>query len=575
MDCLKKFVAYFISSKKELARYSFLSLIVALLELLGVALTYPFVLQLLSAEKSDCWYKSPIFLGLLIVALFLAKNIFMIFYTYLQAKFTKNIEAEINLKFMKFFLSAPYQKTSEISFAKKNNILGCIIPSVTNNYVLRLLNLNVNFFIFGLISILLVIKFPLATAVTVIFALVLISIQNSYFKPRLAKISKNISDSSILYNQRTNEALLNIKSVKASNNEKYFFSNYKEAILKFYKLNRDASFFNTIPPYITEPFIIILLFILLAIISCQTIEEPQKLLASFAVIVSAIFRLAPTISRIQVNLNGISSALPMVKELINLYEDLDIKNTNPLADKKFIEFTSNITLKDVTFCYRAGVPVLKDINLTINKGEFIGIAGLSGAGKTTLADVISNLLKIRQGEILIDGRPYSSPLNIGYIPQEFNILNSSIRENIAFGHSEINDERVIESLKKAQLYDFIVQNYKDGIYANPFVDSTGFSQGQKQRIAIARALYTNPDILILDEATSSLDLKTEDEICNVLKALKGEKTIIAIAHRLSTIKSADRIIYMENGTISDIAPFNELIKRSVSFKELVNLASVK
>ena len=133
---------------------------------------------------------------------------------------------------------------------------------------------------------------------------------------------------------------------------------------------------------------------------------------------------------------------------------------------------------------------------------------------------------------------------------------------------------VLVHLKKAQLYDFIIENYKEGIEANPFVDSTGFSQGQKQRLAIARALYSNPDILILDEATSSLDLKTEDEICSVLNSLKGEKTIIAIAHRLSTIKSADRIVFMKNAEIKDIAAFDELISKNKDFKELVELSEI-
>ena len=122
------------------------------------------------------------------------------------------------------------------------------------------------------------------------------------------------------------------------------------------------------------------------------------------------------------------------------------------------------------------------------------------------------------------------------------------------------------------MFDFVTENYNEGIYAEPFTDSNGFSQGQKQRLAIARALYSEPDILILDEATSSLDLKTEDEICTVLNTLKGEKTIIVIAHRLSTIKSADRIVYMENGAISAVGNFTELKNQSAGFNELIKIA---
>ena len=200
---------------------------------------------------------------------------------------------------------------------------------------------------------------------------------------------------------------------------------------------------------------------------------------------------------------------------------------------------------------------------------------MSGAVKTTLVDIIAGLLKPDKGEIFIDGKIQALPLKIGYIPQEVSIINATIRENVAFGSNKIDDKKIINALKKAQLYDFIMQNYSDGIYANPFVDSTGFSQGQKQRLAIARALYSTPDILILDEATSSLDLKTEDELCSVLLSLRGEKTILAIAHRLSTIKSADKIIFMKNSEIVDISEFNDLINKNNDFKELVKLASFK
>lgn len=574
-SCYKRFFTYFNKNKKSFVIYSCSSFLVGILELSGVALTYPFVLKLLSDNNQGSFLNSPIIIGLAIVLLFIAKNIFMIFYTYFQAKLTKAIEAEVNLSFVKYFLAAPYQETMHISFAEKSNILNCLIPNSINNFVLRLQNLSVNFFIFCLISLFLVIKFLLATIITITCAIVLIYTQNLFFKPRLNKNAKKITESSFIYAQKTNEALLNIKGVKISNNEKFFFDNYKSAISNFYKTSVETLFLNTIPPYITEPFIIILLFILLAIISCQTYTEPEKLIASFAVIVSAIFRLAPTISRIQVNLNGINSALPIVEDLLNIYEKFKVSEIKEISQKKFIQFNNFIELKNLYYSYEPDKWALKDINVKINKGEFIGIAGLSGAGKTTLADIITGLLKPEKGEFLVDGKEINGPLKIGYIPQEFNLIEGSIKKNVMFGSSIEDDEKVIDALKKAQLYDYIIANYKEGINANPFVDSTGFSQGQKQRLVIARALYSNPDILIMDEATSSLDLKTEDEICNILKSLKGEKTIIAIAHRLSTIKFADKIIFMKNAAIEDIAAFDELINRNEDFNELVRIASIK
>ncbi len=575
MNRFKKFFGYFKENKRAFFRYSSLSFLVGVVELFGVALTYPFIMKLLSKKTVTNWTDSPILIGLAIIVLFLLKNTFMIFYSYLQAKFTKNVEAEVKLSFMKYFLSASYQETSKIPLAKKENILGFLISNVISNYILRLLNLNVNFFIFTLISLFLIIKFPFATIITLIFAGLLLGIQNYIFKPKLAQISKNLSVASILFNQRSNEAIINLKGVKVSNNEKFFFENYKSAIYNFFKIGQETLFLNTIPPYITEPFIIILLFILLSVISIENFSQPEKLVASFAVIVSAIFRLSPTISRIQVNINGINSVLHLVDEFLDLCDKFKISEVKDLTDKDFYYLKNQIELKNINFEYEKEKLVLKDINLTIKKGEFIGIAGLSGAGKTTLVDIISGLLTPTYGEILVDGMKINRPLKIGYIPQEFSVINSSIKENVTFGAKEKDDTAVIDALKKAQLYDFIKNNFKNGINANPFVDSSGLSQGQKQRLVLARALYNDPDILILDEATSSLDLKTEDEICNVLNDLKGSKTIIAIAHRLSTIKFADRIVFMQNATISDIAAFEELCMKNKDFQELVNLASIE
>lgn len=574
MGRLKVFFGYFKDNKRAFLSYSSLSFVVGFLELFGVALTYPFILKLLSEDKTGGWQNSPVLIGCAIILLFLAKNLVMIKYAALQSKFTKAVEAEVNLKFVNYFLSSEYSKTSKISLAQKENILGYLIPNVINNYVLRILNLNVNFFIFTLVSLFLLIKFPLATVFTTMFALVLVAVQYKIFKPKLKSVSDKLSRASSKLRQRCNEVILNIKGVKISNNEKFFFNNYKNAIENLFENEQQMLFYNIIPPYITEPFIIVLLFTLLIIIAMQNFSQPDKLVASFALIVSAIFRLSPTISRIQMNLNGINSALPIVDEFLDYCNKFDITNVKPITGHEFQKFEHAIELKNINFSYEDDKLALKNINLMINKGEFVGIAGLSGAGKTTLADIIAGLLKPQSGIILIDGMQQTKPLKIGYIPQEFNLINGSIKENVTFGAELQDDGKVIEALKNAKLYDFINENYQEGIYANPFVDSTGFSQGQKQRLAIARALYSEPDILIMDEATSSLDLKTEDELCAVLNSLKGNMTIIAIAHRLSTIRNADKIVFIKNAEIVVIAAFDNLIKQNSDFKTLVELGSL-
>lgn len=566
----EKFFKYFINDKKSFIKYFALSFVVGVLELFGVALTYPFINKLLSADGIK---KESILLGILIISAFIIKNIFMIFYNYLQAEFTKDCELSLGKKFMNYFVNGDYNAISNIKFAKKNHILFFLIPNSINNYLIRVLNLIVNIFVFTLIITFLFIKFFYATIITLVCSIVMLTSQTLFLKYKTKIISSKLSRAGEEQSQSVNTPLLNIKSVKILNAGEFFFKDFCKKANKSSHYAKGMLFYNSIPAFITEPFIIILLLVLLSIISLQNISNSTELVACYALIISAIFRLAPTISRIQVNLTGIQTSIPQIQELIGYYEEYNLKTFTPPVIK-FSEFNNSIELKNITFAYDNKL-VLNNINLKINKGEFIGIAGTSGAGKTTLVDIIAGLLKIRTGELYLDGNFIKNTqmpkLHIGYIPQEYGIFPGSIRENVAFGVENIDDNKVIDALKKASLYDFIIQNYSEGIYANPFVDNTGLSQGQKQRLAIARALYTDPDIIILDEATSSLDLKTEEEICEILNNLKGEKTIIAIAHRLSTIKNANRIIFMKNSTINDTGSFENLLNRNTFFKELVQL----
>lgn len=569
----KKFIKYGIENKKELTKYYFLSIIVALLELGGVALIYPFIFSLINNETGLS--AKNFLLGILIIGLFLSKNIFMIFYTKLQIGFIQRCNLFLAKKFMNFFLLGKYHNTYKISYAQKGHILHYIIPNCINNYLLRLLNLSINILIFVLISGFLFIKFFTASIITLFCALLILIIETKYFHSKTKELPIILKEIDLKMGQFLNNVMLNIKTLKINKAENLFLDEYINKQEERFYYDEKLQFYTGIAPFVTEPLIIILLFILLAIISFQNIDKTATLIASYALIASAIFRLAPSINRIQANITGIKNCIPILNEFFNIYERYDIGNAEILKTKNnFINLNKNIELKNLNFAYE-DKQVLNNIDLTINKGEFIGIAGLSGVGKTTLVDIIAGLLKPQFGEILIDGTNYgleAPSLKIGYIPQDFGIISATIRENVAFGQENIDDNRVIEVLKMAQIYDYIVENFKEGIYANPFVDSTGLSQGQKQRLAIARALYPNPDILILDEATSALDLKTEGEICEVLKSLKGRKTIIVIAHRLSTIKFADKIVFMENGRISDIESFENLVIKNVNFKEFVNLS---
>ena len=174
------------------------------------------------------------------------------------------------------------------------------------------------------------------------------------------------------------------------------------------------------------------------------------------------------------------------------------------------------------------------------------------------------------GEIFVDSKKVTGISNlVGYVPQEPIFFNTSIRENIAFGAKEINDERVIQVLKQVGLYEFIRDTYEKGIYASVLVDTQGLSLGQKQRLSIARALYAMPQVLILDEVTSALDLKSEEDICSLFEELSSEITIISIAHRLLTLKNADNILFLKNGKLFAQGSFNYLHDNCNEFQTLL------
>ena len=571
-DIQRKFFKYFVLDKRGLFKYAFLSFVVGILELFGIALIYPFMNKLLS----EGYQTSTIILGCIIVTAFIIKNVFMVFYNFLQADFVKKCEVKINEIFMNYFLLGNYNSITKIPLSQKLNLLGFLPVNAINNYLVRILNLVVNFFVFFLISGFLFYKFFYATLITVICSVIFLGSQAIFFKRKTSYISNKILKANENINQACSEPLLNLKGIKIQQSESFFLKRYHDKLENLRTISRDLLFYGMIPPYITEPFIIFLLLILVIAISVENSQSTENLIASYAVVATAIFRLAPIISRIQVNITGLNAALPTIEELVKSYEAFKLnKIQTSNQNKHFADFKNSLELKDVCFSYDFKKNTLENINLKINKGDFIGLVGQSGAGKTTIVDIISGLLEIKSGELFLDENLISTnkipSLNIGYIPQEISVISGSIRENIAFAKDEIDDNRVIESLKKACLYDFIVTNYSDGIYASPFVDSTGFSQGQKQRLAIARALYSNPDIIIMDEGTSALDLKTEDEICSVIEKLKGEKTIIVIAHRLSTIKNCDYIYILKSGNVTASGTFDELYQNNPEFKTLVEL----
>lgn len=590
---LVKFIKYYGKNRRlKIFGFFVISLIAGILEFAGIGLIYPF-LMLVTSPQTVIEYKSyatiinffhishiltiTALMGILIVLMFLSKNLLMILCIYLQNKFVINWKNDLNKMLMKFYLNAPYMQMFKTTNSEKIYNLTALTAQTLETFVMRSFVFFTNSIITLIILALLFIKFPAIALFTVIFVVASMVVLNKFFKHKTEVLAPQMLSFSLKNNNQVLENIKNLKEIRIFSAEKYFFDKFNKVQRENNNVIFKNTFYASIPPYLVEIILVISLIILAGLITLKNYDDSSKIIASYGLILGIVFRIAPSLNRIQVALNHMNSSKDLVKKMNDEYEQnhFDVVS-NVTNNNDSLEFNEKIKFEDVSFGYRENVSVIKNCSFEIKKGEFVGIIGLSGAGKTTMADILMGLLPVNSGKIMVDNEEITEK-NInafrnltGYVPQEVNLLENSFKNNVAWGQDEknIDDERVIESLKLAQLYDFVQEN--GGI--NSVI--RGLSQGQKQRLMIARGLYKNPEILIFDEATSSLDVETEHEITKMLTSLKGNKTLIAIAHRLSTLKECDKLIYLKDGVIVDVGTFEELENRHEDFKNLIKLSQI-
>lgn len=590
---LVKFIKYYGKNRRlKIFGFFVISLIAGILEFVGIGLIYPF-LMLVTSPQTVIEYKSyatiinffhinhiltiTALMGILIVLMFLSKNLLMILCIYLQNKFVINWKNDLNKMLMKFYLNAPYMQMFKTTNSEKIYNLTALTAQTLETFVMRSFVFFTNSIITLIILALLFIKFPAIALFTVIFVIASMVVLNKFFKHKTEVLAPQMLSFSLKNNNQVLENIKNLKEIRIFSAEKYFFDKFNKVQRENNNVIFKNTFYASIPPYLVEIILVISLIILAGLITLKNYGDSSKIIASYGLILGIVFRIAPSLNRIQVALNHMNSSKDLVKKMNDEYEQnhFDVVS-NVTNNNDSLEFNEKIKFEDVSFGYRENVSVIKDCSFEIKKGEFVGIIGLSGAGKTTMADILMGLLPVNSGKITVDNEEITEK-NInafrnltGYVPQEVNLLENSFKNNVAWGQDEknIDDERVVESLKLAQLYDFVQEN--GGI--NSVI--RGLSQGQKQRLMIARGLYKNPEILIFDEATSSLDIETEHEITKMLTSLKGNKTLIAIAHRLSTLKECDKLIYLKDGVIVDVGTFKELENRHEDFKNLIKLSQI-
>jgi ATP-binding cassette subfamily C protein len=534
-----------------------------------------------------------------LILVFLLKNIYLIIYKYFQARFVYNRYRSISTRLFKIYMNVPFSFHLNRNSASLIRNVSTESRMIATNVMLPMLQIATEFVMALSVIILLLTVQP----VIALFTLLALGLVSYFFLKGTKKTMKNHGKKALVERERiiktVNEGIGGFKEVTLNNRKPWFITRFENSMLSLSK----AEIFQQTTRQSVSPIIetiAIAGMLLIAFILLKQGHSLAMLASILALFALSIRRLLPAVNNIVSQYSSLRynaySVDPIYEDLVNLekYQNLnqdDDKDDNKKENKKNNEKRNNdnenknktkqsflkekIEIKNLNFNYHKKQNlILKDINLNIKQGQAIALVGSTGSGKTTLADLILGLLKPSSGSIEVDNKDIYSNIkawqkNIGYIPQFIYLSDDSIKNNIAFGleEDEINEEKLQKAIKAAQLTEFIDQLPEK---ENTKIGERGIrlSGGQRQRIGIARALYDNPEVLVMDEATSSLDNITEKYIVQAIEQLKKNRTIIIIAHRLSTVKNCDQLYILKQGKIIDQGTYNELIVKNKEFKDM-------
>lgn len=563
---------------KEQKRYCvlifFMSLVAALFETLGISVIIPVIQAVVSTDVlMQQPYMVPILdffqiktiIGAIILVftgvgiVFIIKNVYFVVYTWASARFSNKIRRELAVKVLQ-----TYMKQGYIFFVENNSSRLIRGISADVNSVQAVVT---NFFSFickaliiACMMLFIIISSPIMALWIVCLIVFCFSISQLIFRRPMRRYGESSREYAFHASQASLEAIQGNKEVLAFDRQDYFVNEYLKNMIGYNNSDVQMAVASVAPNYLIEVVCILGLLVAVAIQIVVT-DNPGNLITQMAIIAVAAFRILPSLGALLGNVNtivfngpGLESAyetLTMVRELENKGDSVD--DWQRTVDRE-VHLQKELVLSNISYAYpRTTKNVVDQLSMTIHKGDSVGFIGSSGAGKTTLADIILGLLKPQSGEILMDGTNINDIGRawhhvIGYVPQSIYMVDSSIRRNVAFGIDEIliDDEKVWKALEMAQLKDF-VEKLPNGIQTNVGEWGVQLSGGQRQRIAIARALYNEPDIIVLDEATAALDNETENAVMESIEALQKIKTLIIVAHRLTTIKKCDVIYEIVDG----------------------------
>lgn len=585
----KLFVILPPSERKKLLILILLFLFSSLLDVLGIASILPFITILTNPDlintnhylNSFYNYSSNIgvdslrdFLFLIGVCVFFILVISLIiktFTSYAMSFYVKILEFKMTERLLEHYLAQPYSwsirhNSSNLQKSILSDVAIIIDKLVTPLIVLISQCTNS----ICIIALLIFINIELAFYISITFIVIYFTIFNS-IKLILKKNSIKFDESNSLRYKILVETFGSTKYLKASNLENYFLKLFTSNVRPFYSSQASSAFISQAPKFGIEAIAFggMLILILYLMFKFNNFLEVMPYIAMYAF---AGYRLLPSFQQIYSSLNEFILSKPMFDNLS--FEMNNLKKLENSNNNKKIVLHDSIKLNQVTFTYpNRSTPSLKNINITLKASSLIGVVGSTGSGKTTFVDLLLFLLEPQEGhieidnKILTDTKIQSWQKSIGYVPQNVYLTDSSISSNIAFGVANNDiDQKLVEKVSKiAQVSEFIDQ-LPDKYSTNVGDQGISLSGGQRQRIGIARALYNNPKILILDESTSALDNLTEKKVMNALLENKIDITTIIVTHRLNSLKKCDQIIMIEKGEVVNVGNYDSLKKTSNFFQ---------
>lgn len=508
-------------------------------------------------------------IGYILVAAFLVKFFLLIFTNYLILKFATQEQAKIQKLMIKGIVDQEYENFI-LSKGGENLASIATYSSVYKDVLQAILQLISNSIVIIAVFILLGIVSFKTLSILILMLAVIFFLYNFLLTSRVGAYGKQYADSIANIMKGTSEVSQGIKELKTLGKEEFFLNSVNKSANLVARSALRLNLYSILPKNIIEVMLIsfIVLIITLNVASNGDLGRTLSILGIFA---ASTIRIAPLVSQIQANVNSLvfgKNSIMLLSGIMRNHgtiikdDSKDIKKELNRKDTQNEPFR-NLQLENISYSYpNSDNQSLENINLTIEKGDFIGLIGPSGAGKTTLVDVMLGFLKPSSGMLKVNGLDAHDNImewrsNCAYLPQEIFLIDGTLEENITLNRNKVNPDNLIEALKLSKLESLSIE-LPEGLDTNLGDKGVRLSGGQKQRVAIARSIYNKREILILDESTSALDTSTEKEVIKELLTLRNEKTIIAIAHRISTLKECNKIFKIQNGKIEGPYKYDEI-----------------